>query len=162
MSIYVYTFVILWINCPGLFFCMINVLIIVLIVITHSQLVSPKLSGNCSCFDKLSVCSSWFMVSQSHNMQCSFNLIGLSVLFIILAYLVMVWAELFSFASLMLLWCGMLFSLSFCPLHSVIFLWLWLFLVLCCALSCCVSFVQFPVGTLFNCPLWMYVLFYYV
>ena len=56
----------------------------------------------------------------------------------------------------MLLWSGMLFTLPFCSLFTVIFPWLWLGPVLCCELSC-VSLVLFPVGTLFNCSLLVYV-----
>ena len=50
----------------------------------------------------------------------------------------------FSFGSLMLLLSGMLLTVSFCPLLTVIFVWLLLFLVFCCVLSCGVSLVLFP------------------
>ena len=69
------------------------------------------------------------------------------------------WLPLFSFGSLMLSLSDMLFTLSFCPLFTVILLWLWLFLVWCCVLPRQVSLVLFPIETLFNCTLLVYVLF---
>ena len=63
MSICVYSFVILCINCPC--FCMIIVIIIVLMFITHRQLVSLELHGNYTSSDELSMFSGQLMVSQS-------------------------------------------------------------------------------------------------
>ena len=107
-----------------------------------------------------SVFSGSLMVRWSYSIQHSKDLIFWSVWFSYYSSISsLVGSFTFSFHSLMLLWCGMLFTLFFCPLFTVISVWLLIFLVLCYVLSGCVSLVLFPVGTLFNCSLWVYVLF---
>ena len=69
------------------------------------------------------------------------------------------WVSLSWLGLSMFILSAMLFTLSFCPLFTLLFIWQILSLGFVVMLFCCVSLVWVPFWVFSNCSLWVYVWF---